>query len=70
MTERTVSTGGGQCDSEADGPADCEVIFSILLIKRLPTTHTAPAEEMIDANCSGTNQLCVDMKANCLFVEL
>jgi hypothetical protein len=30
MTERTVSTGGGQCDSEADGPADCEVIFSIL----------------------------------------
>ena len=32
MTERTVSTGGGQFDSEADGPADCEVIFSILYL--------------------------------------
>ena len=41
MTERTVSTGGGQCESEADGPADCEVIFSILCLiyAELPTTQ-------------------------------
>ena len=51
MTERTVSTGGGQCDSEADGPADCEVIFSILCF----------IYAKVDGKlfCSGTNQLCV-----------
>ncbi len=30
MTERTESTGGGQWAREADGPVDCDAIFSIL----------------------------------------
>ena len=33
MTERTESTGGGQRAREADGPVDCDAIFSILADK-------------------------------------
>jgi len=29
MTDKTESTGGGQWEREADGPVDCDVIFSI-----------------------------------------
>ena len=49
MTERTVSTGGGQCDSEADGPADCEVIFSILLYLINAVLGRLQQKRMIDA---------------------
>jgi len=32
MTDKTESTGGGQREREADGPVDCDVIFSIIAV--------------------------------------